>query len=84
METCEADPCGTTATFVGVSAGGGNSGGGNGSDSEGSSDSDSSSEGSRNNNISAGGGSESCVDGDLGVYCPCYVATVTGEEVGAE
>lgn len=24
---------------------------------------------------------QDCVDGNLGVYCPCFVATVTGEEV---
>lgn len=26
----------------------------------------------------------SCVDGALGVYCPCFEATVTGEEVRGE
>lgn len=25
-----------------------------------------------------------CIDGNLGVYCPCFVATVTGEEVRGE
>lgn len=24
---------------------------------------------------------QDCVDGNLGVYCPCFVATITGEEV---
>lgn len=25
---------------------------------------------------------QSCVDGNLGVYCPCFQATITGEQVG--
>lgn len=38
-----------------------------------------------NDNSGGGdGGGLSCVDGDLGVYCPCFVATVTGVKVGEE
>lgn len=29
------------------------------------------------------GGGFGCIDGNLGVYCPCFVATVTGEEVSS-
>lgn len=70
FESCEVDPCGTTATFLGGVGYG-----------EVSSDSDASSS-TETRNSNDGGGGESCVDGDLGVYCPCFVATVTGEEVG--
>lgn len=30
---------------------------------------------------SESGAGQTCIDGDLGVYCACYDATVTGQEV---